>query len=133
MTVHYVLFREGKKSGTQAVRGAPRNFSSAEQTVVHYEYAMTKTNISTGPVQGQYGKQYIDCTNPVHDWLKYSLGTEAVRDRVPLQGDIRYMEGTESVQIRDQYMAGTFQVQEQYRIAQYLFCTNYVPDFFSTG
>jgi len=67
MTVHYDLFREGKKSGTQAVRGAPRNFSFPEQTVVHYEYAMTKTNISTGPVQGQYAKQYIDCTNPVQD------------------------------------------------------------------
>jgi len=77
------FFGKEKKSGTQAVRGAPRNFSSPEQTVVHYEYAMTKSNLSTGPVQGQYAKQYIDCTNTVHDWFKYSLGTEAVRDRVP--------------------------------------------------
>ena len=42
------------------------------------------------------------------------------------------MAGMESLQVRDQNMAGTFKYKSS-RIAQYLFCTNYVPDFFSTG
>ena len=124
------FFGKEKKSGTQAVRGASRNFFFPEQTVVHYEYAMTKSNLSTGPVQGQYAKQYIDCTNPVHDRLKYCLGTEAVWDRVPLQGDVRYMEGTESVQVRDQYMTGLFKYKTS---RSTLSVPTMFPTFFDRG